>query len=142
MGGGRVYAVKNSHEIHFEGTTKKKIFFPSFSFHFFSRCNFFPQLLFRLLSDDERGKKHSFFLIACSAAFSIACFIACSLARAQCQWFRTTKNPDVSTGPLPCLSLIRSHYSLVLLLHTAHFAPALCCAHSFVRLLTHSLLSS
>ena len=39
-------------------------------------------------------------------------------------------------------SLIPSHRSLIRSLRTAHFDRALRCAHSFARLLTHSLLSS
>ena len=38
-------------------------------------------------------------------------------------------------------SLVRSHRSLIRLLHTARFARALRCAHSFARSLTHSLTS-
>ena len=37
--------------------------------------------------------------------------------------------------------LVRSHRSLIRLLRTARFARALRCAHSFARLLTHSLPS-
>ena len=48
------------------------------------------------------------------------------------QWFGTAKNKDVR-------SLIRSHRSLVRLLHTARFAHALRFALSFTRSLIRSL---
>ena len=53
-------------------------------------------------------------------------------------WFKTTKNPDVSTGPLarlfacslaPLTHLLAPHCSLCLRAH---------CAHSFARSLTYS----
>ena len=45
-------------------------------------------------------------------------------------------------GMLIMGSLVCSHRPLLHLFHTAHFARALRCAHSFARSLTHSLLSS
>ena len=38
-------------------------------------------------------------------------------------------------------SLVHSHRSQIRLLRTTRFARALCCAHSFIRPLTHSLAS-
>ena len=59
-------------------------------------------------------------------------------------WSRIAKNPDGSTGPEArpfARSLIRPQRSLFHLPCPASFAHALRCAHSFVRLFTHSLLS-
>ena len=44
------------------------------------------------------------------------------------------------TGHSLIHSLVCSHRSFVRLLRTARFARALCCAHSFARSLTHSLV--
>ena len=47
------------------------------------------------------------------------------------QWFRSTENTDVNTGPLAC-----SFSSFICLLRPAHFSTPLCCS------LAHSLPSS
>ena len=55
-------------------------------------------------------------------------------------WFRTARNPDVSTRPLACPFVRTAHsFACFTLLH---FARALCCPHLFVFSPAHSIPSS
>ena len=56
-------------------------------------------------------------------------------------WFRTTKNRNVSTGPLALSVHLLARTAHIRLLLTARFTCELCCAHSFNRSLTQAVVT-